>query len=157
MSGWGTNSKVASATPRRSSRLHAPSLTRAASFLLVLAIIAAFHGIFIVMLMQANARNWLDTPAAVVLWLVHMSVGSMMSVWLARALPRVLNAPMETRWISVLTTSFVLSLAVSAWLGYTTFEMIPTHLLGLRFGIVGLFVAVPCSAWFWQLGKTFSW
>lgn len=157
MSGWGTNSRGISTTSQRAPRRRGPTVSGSAAFWLVVAILAAFHATFVVMLKKAVATNWFDSPAAVVLGLVHMSVGSIASVWLARSLPRVLGAPMETRWLSAMTVSFLLSVATSAWLGYTAFDMIPTHFIGLDFGFVGLFVAIPCSIWFWQLGKTFSW
>jgi len=132
-------------------------LSGVAPFWAVLAILAAFHGLFIAMLERATATNWLDSPAAVVLALVHISLGSFISVWLARVLPRVLRTTTETRWCSVMTASFLLTVVTSAWLGRAAFGMVPTQWLGLDFGFVGLFLAIPCSIYFWQLGKTFSW
>jgi hypothetical protein len=157
MSGWGAHSRSISPSNRPAPRFRMPILPGFTSFWVVLAILAAFHGTFIFMLERAVATNWLDSPAAVILAVVHICLGSIVSVWLARVLPRVLSAPAETRWISVMTASFLLTVVTSAWLGRAAFGMIPTQWIGLDFGFVGLFLAIPCSIFFWQLGKTFSW
>lgn len=158
MRGWGTPSR----DPPPINRLFSPGKLSNPSdvvrFCSAVAILASFHLIFVVMLYRATARNWIDSPAAIVLTVAHVSLGSIVSVWLARVLPRVLAAPTQTRWLSLMTTSFVFAVATSAWLGHAAFGMIPTKILfGLDFSFVGLFLTIPCSIYFWQLGKTFSW
>jgi len=157
MSGWGTHTRGTSTPDKPAPRLRTQMLSSGVSFWAVIAILAVFHGAFIVMLRNAMATNWLDSPAAMALALIHVSVGSIIGVWLARILPRVLRSPAETRWLSVMTASFLLTVLTSAWLGTAAFGMIPTKWLGLDFGFIGLFLTVPCSIYFWQLGKTFSW
>lgn len=157
MKGWGERARDSSPMNRLVSPFKLSNMNGLMRFWIVIGIIAAFHATFLVMLRRAVATNWIDMPAAVVLMLFHMSLGSIVSVWLSRSLPRVLGAPLDTGWLSVTTASFLFTIGMSAWLGYTAFEMIPTQLIGLKFGFVGLFLAVPCSIWFWQLGRTFSW
>ena len=157
MKGWGKPTRGNSPLNRLASPITSSDVTGLMRFWIVIGIVAAFHTTFLVMLRRAIATNWIDMPAAIVLTLFHISLGSIVSVWLSRSVPRVLGAPMETRWLSVTTASFLFTIGVSAWLGYTAFEMIPTQLIGLKFGFIGLFLAVPCSIWFWQLGRTFSW
>lgn len=157
MKGWGSSSGGGSTRSPMSLPVRLPGVPGFGGFAAVIAMLTAFHATFILMLRQAIASSWFDLPAAIVLTLVHVSVGSIASAWLARVLPRVFNSPFETRWLSVMTASFLLAVGTSAWLGRMTFAMIPTQWVRLDFGFVGLFLAIPCSIYFWQLGKTFSW
>lgn len=156
MRGWGTPSRDRPTVNRFLSSDQLTTRSGIVRFGIVAAILVTFHAIFILMLYRAIATNWIDSPAAVVLTVVHITLGSIVSVWLSRVLSRVLEAPVEIRWLSIMTVSFVLAIATSAWLGHTAFGMIPTKTLGLDFGFVGLFLTIPCSIYFWQLGKTFS-
>lgn len=121
--------------------------------------VAAFHGLFIGSLWKATHGKWLQSPAAMAITLAHATIGSIGSVWLSRIMPRVLNTPFTDGWMSATTVSFFCTVATSAWLGYTAFELLPNYeaLTGITFGYIGLFLVIPASIYFWRLGRSFSW
>ena len=123
------------------------------------ACVVAFHGMFVVFMWKATHERWIQSPAAMMITLAHATIGAVGSVWLSRILPRVLNTRLTDGWLSATTASFCCTVATSAWLGYTAFELLPNYerLTGITFGYVGLFLVIPASIYFWRLGRTFSW
>jgi hypothetical protein len=71
----------------------------------------------------------------------------------------VLRTKYTNGWVSATTASFILTIAASAWLGYRSFDLIPNWqaVTGINFGVIGLFLVIPASIYFWQLGRFLSW
>lgn len=107
------------------------------------ATVVAFHALFIGSFWKVQHENWVKSPAAIAITLAHVTIGSVGSVWLSRIMPRVLHSSFTNGWFSATTVSFLCTVAASAWLGYTAFEMLPNieSLTGMKFGYVGLFLA----------------
>ncbi|MFM7184459.1 MAG: hypothetical protein ACKO4Z_06780 [Planctomycetota bacterium] len=127
--------------------------------LVAVGVIAAFHGFFMVPFERMLHEKWLKFPAAIMITLAHVTLGSIGSVWLSRIVPRLLRSPYTHGWCSATTASFLLSVVASAWLGYRTFDLIPNWqaMTGLNFGLIGLFLVIPASMYFWQWGRFLSW
>lgn len=127
--------------------------------LVAVAVIAAFHGLFVVPFEKVLHEKWLKFPAAIITTFAHVTLGSIGSVWLSRIVPRLLRSPFTNGWVSATTASFLLTIAASGWLGYRSFDLIPNWqaMTGLNFGLVGLFLIIPASMYFWQWGRFLSW
>lgn len=127
--------------------------------LVSIAVIVAFHAMFVGPLERVLHKNWLQSPAAITTTLAHVTLGAVGSVWLSRIVPRVVGTRFTSGWLSATTVSFVCTVAASAWLGYQSFNLIPNwqSMTGINFGLIGLFLTVPASIYFWQLGRFFSW
>lgn len=130
-----------------------------AGFLGAVAVVVAFHGLFVGSMWKVTHERWLQSPAAMAITLAHATIGSVGSVWLSRIMPRVLSTRFTDGWLSATTVSFFCTVATSSWLGYTAFELLPNYerLTGVTLGYVGLFLVIPASMYFWRLGRSFSW
>jgi hypothetical protein len=127
--------------------------------LVSVAVLVAFHALFVGPLERVLHKNWVQSPAAIMATLAHVTLGSIGSVWLSRIMPRLLRTKYTNGWVSATTASFILTIAASAWLGYWSFDLIPNWqaVTGINFGIIGLFLVIPASIYFWQLGRFLSW
>ncbi len=122
-------------------------------------VIVAFHGLFAGGLWKILRENWIKSPAAIAVTLFHITIGAVGSVWLSRIMPRILKTSFTSGWASATTASFLCTVVTTIWMAWTAFELIPNveAYTGLKFGYIGLFLAVPAAIYFWQLGRTFSW
>ena len=127
--------------------------------LVSVAVIVAFHALFVVPFEKVLHENWLKFPAAIITTFAHVILGSIGSVWISRIVPRLLQSPYTHGWVSATTASFLLTVAASGWLGYRSFDLIPNlqSMTHLNFGLIGLFIIIPASMYFWQCGRFVSW
>jgi hypothetical protein len=122
-------------------------------------VVMAFHGLFVGSLWKATHERMVQSPAAMAITLAHVTLGSVGSVWLSRIMPRILKTSYTNGWYSATTVSFICTVLVSGWIGYTAFQLLPNieWISGITLGYVGLFLVIPASIYFWQLGRFFSW
>ena len=91
MTGWLKLGK----TSRREGEEAAPVTVTSGSgifgLLVSVAVLVAFHALFVGPLERLLHKNWVQSPTAIMATLAHLTVGSIGSVWLSRIMPRLLR------------------------------------------------------------------